>query len=335
MAAVRDDIHIGDEVMTSFVCPITTDVMRDPVILPDGHTYERKAIERCRQANRSIRSPMTREVFANPVLISNIAIRSAIAEYKALEAKQTTAAALEEKLKKEKLAAELALAKEQRRTKELQQKNASLEADKQRLKIKHDEQNKTEEKLAQAHKTIETKHKEIVALQRNASRLNTELHKNTATLNERILRFNAEIDAEKAKTTQSKVCFNFMEGKLREQQAQIEALTEKNEKLKKLLTQSWSDLKDAKKGLLTSSAEQQTQTDPSTEEDVSGDKAAEKAKRFLRQRAAEEQNLRRIALPSLAAAASQQHSLLQLTHNPEEKSVDATMQTKKDSVSKP
>jgi hypothetical protein len=28
-----------------FVCPITMEVMRDPVIAADGHTYEREAIE--------------------------------------------------------------------------------------------------------------------------------------------------------------------------------------------------------------------------------------------------------------------------------------------------
>ena len=31
----------------SFICPITQDVMSDPVIGPDGITYERAAIEVC------------------------------------------------------------------------------------------------------------------------------------------------------------------------------------------------------------------------------------------------------------------------------------------------
>lgn len=31
--------------VASFVCPITRQVMKDPVLTPDGHTYERTAIE--------------------------------------------------------------------------------------------------------------------------------------------------------------------------------------------------------------------------------------------------------------------------------------------------
>jgi hypothetical protein len=29
----------------NFLCPITLELMRDPVLAKDGHTYERKAIE--------------------------------------------------------------------------------------------------------------------------------------------------------------------------------------------------------------------------------------------------------------------------------------------------
>ena len=32
-------------VVSSFMCPITQDIMTDPVITSDGHTYEREAIE--------------------------------------------------------------------------------------------------------------------------------------------------------------------------------------------------------------------------------------------------------------------------------------------------
>ena len=34
------------DVPKPFVCPITQEIMRDPVILSDGHTYEKTAIEK-------------------------------------------------------------------------------------------------------------------------------------------------------------------------------------------------------------------------------------------------------------------------------------------------
>jgi serine/threonine protein kinase len=67
-----------------FICPITQDIMRDPVILVfDGHSYERKAIEDW--LKRSNRSPLTNEVlpegYGGIVLVENYALKSAIASY--------------------------------------------------------------------------------------------------------------------------------------------------------------------------------------------------------------------------------------------------------------
>ncbi len=67
-----------------FICPITQDIMRDPVILVfDGHSYERKAIEDW--LKRSNRSPLTNEVllegYGGIVLVENYALKSAIANY--------------------------------------------------------------------------------------------------------------------------------------------------------------------------------------------------------------------------------------------------------------
>jgi len=42
-----------------FKCPITLEIMRDPVILPDGHTYERVAVEAALRRNPV--SPLTRQ----------------------------------------------------------------------------------------------------------------------------------------------------------------------------------------------------------------------------------------------------------------------------------
>jgi hypothetical protein len=67
-----------------FICPITQDVMKDPVILIfDGHSYERKAIEDW--LKRSNRSPLTNEAlpegYGGIVLVENYALKSAISSY--------------------------------------------------------------------------------------------------------------------------------------------------------------------------------------------------------------------------------------------------------------
>ena len=60
-----------------FLCPILQDVMEDPVVAMDGHTYERAAIETWFQT--SDRSPMT-NLAIPPVLVPNIAMRQQIAD---------------------------------------------------------------------------------------------------------------------------------------------------------------------------------------------------------------------------------------------------------------
>ena len=64
-------------VPSQFICPILTDVMEDPAIAMDGHTYERAAI--ATWFARSDRSPMT-NLPIPPTLIPNIAIRQQISE---------------------------------------------------------------------------------------------------------------------------------------------------------------------------------------------------------------------------------------------------------------
>jgi len=50
-------------------CPITGVPMVDPVVAADGHTYERKAIQRWMQTSN--KSPLTGEVFAHSQLVAN------------------------------------------------------------------------------------------------------------------------------------------------------------------------------------------------------------------------------------------------------------------------
>jgi len=73
--------HHGDDQLPSQMrpelqCPITLQVMRDPVIAADGHTYERDAIRRWFTDHST--SPVTGAQLRNFELIPNIALRSLI-----------------------------------------------------------------------------------------------------------------------------------------------------------------------------------------------------------------------------------------------------------------
>ncbi|EKX31775.1 hypothetical protein GUITHDRAFT_56020, partial [Guillardia theta CCMP2712] len=63
----------------SFVCPITGEVMEDPVSTADGYCYERRAIEEW--LKRSNLSPSTGLELQNQNLIPNHAIRTSILEW--------------------------------------------------------------------------------------------------------------------------------------------------------------------------------------------------------------------------------------------------------------
>mmetsp|Transcript_24544 Transcript_24544/g.34293 ORF Transcript_24544/g.34293 Transcript_24544/m.34293 type:complete len:152 (+) Transcript_24544:39-494(+) len=60
----------------SIQCPITREVMKDPVICSDGHTYERSAIQQWLQRHNT--SPKTNLPLASNVLIPNHSLRSII-----------------------------------------------------------------------------------------------------------------------------------------------------------------------------------------------------------------------------------------------------------------
>jgi len=62
----------------NFICPITQDIMTDPVICSDGITYEKNAIVRWLESNNT--SPVTRKYISN-TLIPNIALRNTIQDY--------------------------------------------------------------------------------------------------------------------------------------------------------------------------------------------------------------------------------------------------------------
>ncbi|PNG62135.1 putative U-box domain-containing protein 53, partial [Tetrabaena socialis] len=64
-----------------FLCPITQDIMTDPVMATDGYTYERAAI--VEWMARKATSPLTNQpLSAGTALIPNHGLRSAIMEWK-------------------------------------------------------------------------------------------------------------------------------------------------------------------------------------------------------------------------------------------------------------
>ena len=66
----------------ALTCPITKEIMVDPVIAADGHTYERHAIEmHMKLREGGFNSPMTQEHFSSKKLISNHFVKSMIAEF--------------------------------------------------------------------------------------------------------------------------------------------------------------------------------------------------------------------------------------------------------------
>jgi hypothetical protein len=67
------DLSKGQEAL---LCPITREIMTDPVICCDGHTYEREAITQWFRSNS--RSPKTNQELASRVLIPNHAMRNTI-----------------------------------------------------------------------------------------------------------------------------------------------------------------------------------------------------------------------------------------------------------------
>ena len=73
-----------DDVNTDFKCPITMDIMKDPVICSDGHSYERESITRWLLTHNT--SPKTNAVLENTTLTPNHSLRALIQSY--LESKK-------------------------------------------------------------------------------------------------------------------------------------------------------------------------------------------------------------------------------------------------------
>jgi len=70
----------ADDIPNSFLCPITQLIMQDPVILVDGHTYEKEAIQRWFASGHST-SPLTNQSLGVKSVKPNYALKHAIAEW--------------------------------------------------------------------------------------------------------------------------------------------------------------------------------------------------------------------------------------------------------------
>jgi hypothetical protein len=62
-----------------FICPITQEIMLDPVIASDGHTYERRAIDEWLSQHNS--SPLTSQQLENRNLLPSHTLKRMIREF--------------------------------------------------------------------------------------------------------------------------------------------------------------------------------------------------------------------------------------------------------------
>ncbi|KAM1725057.1 hypothetical protein ACFX11_023432 [Malus domestica] len=79
-------MHI-EPIYDAFFCPLTKQVMRDPVTLENGQTFEREAIEKwfmeCKETGRKLVCPLTLQELQSTELKPSIALRNTIEEWNA------------------------------------------------------------------------------------------------------------------------------------------------------------------------------------------------------------------------------------------------------------
>jgi len=95
---VEQALQLQKDIPPEFLCPITLEVMKDPVMAADGFTYERKSIENWLRKDRLPLSPMTNKVLANKSLVPNQTLKSMIVQHldRAAAASSTSAEMTEE-----------------------------------------------------------------------------------------------------------------------------------------------------------------------------------------------------------------------------------------------
>lgn len=71
--------NLPDNIPEEFLCPITTEIMSDPVMLSDGQVYEKKAIQKWLANNNT--SPLTKIVVDKNMLIPCFSLRKLIQKF--------------------------------------------------------------------------------------------------------------------------------------------------------------------------------------------------------------------------------------------------------------
>lgn len=78
------NLTVEKEPPDEYRCPITMALMKEPVVLSDGFTYEKAAIEKWLQGSN--KSPMTNEALSSKVLTPNRQLKKLINDFKDLKA---------------------------------------------------------------------------------------------------------------------------------------------------------------------------------------------------------------------------------------------------------
>jgi len=79
--ARRESVGLNVPLPADFICPITYDKMKDPVVASDGHSYERSAIEEILRGPHPL-SPLTRATLGT-ALVPNLNLRRRIEDHEA------------------------------------------------------------------------------------------------------------------------------------------------------------------------------------------------------------------------------------------------------------
>ncbi|KAL7173050.1 hypothetical protein ACSBR2_032509 [Camellia fascicularis] len=79
-------LHI-EPIYDAFICPLTKQIMRDPVTLENGQTFEREAIEKwfkeCKESGKTLLCPLTLKELRNTEMNPSIALQNTIEEWNA------------------------------------------------------------------------------------------------------------------------------------------------------------------------------------------------------------------------------------------------------------
>ncbi|CAO2813968.1 unnamed protein product [Amaranthus hypochondriacus] len=85
-SSVVEKLHV-EPIFSPFVCPLTNQVMRDPVTIENGNTFEREAIEKwfreCKESGKKPTCPLTSKHLKTTYLNPSIALRNTIQEWTA------------------------------------------------------------------------------------------------------------------------------------------------------------------------------------------------------------------------------------------------------------